>query len=38
MIMFIFGLVVGCVLSGVTACAVVTTTLRGIDAQPWEDE
>lgn len=38
MTMFILGLIAGTVLSGVTACAVVTTTLRGIDALPWEED
>lgn len=35
--MFLAGLVVGFVLSGLTACAAVTTTLRGIDALPWDE-
>lgn len=38
MMMFILGLLVGFVLCGLTSCAVVKTTLHGIDTIGWEDD
>jgi hypothetical protein len=38
MTMFILGLLTGFVLCGLTSCAVVKTTLHGIESINWEDD